>query len=1090
MTRRIRTLGTTATAVVMMLAATGSARAQQGQPDIRNIRPAMMLVVDTSGSMERLPGCSCTGQSCTECLPDCDAGEKNRWAVTLEALTGSWDDFQCERQERTSANGATYDLGYPIPHFQPADAMQNEDGILDSYIDRVKFGLMTFDGQPTWRGASPLVPANAWREAKSRDEEGLWSYGSARDFSYPGCATDFTMNAGVRSRAAADGALISVGDPSPSFDLAAVNQSIQDSLKTVRPYGGTPIAASLSDLEQYFETDPDVAADGDPYHACRDRFALLVTDGAPDDDFRRYGCDQPGYQCPYDLSEDIAARLRCGSGTASCDTPSGVLDKLFVVGFSVDDAVKSRLDLIALSGGSEEALVAGDLQTLRARLGEVLDQVAPEPATRTVPAFVNSSTGSIQQQYQFTTGFEVAQEEGEPWTGIIERRRFACTEDQQVEPQSLTSEDRFHEVLNARSNERNLWTAIPSDDDVSAHIFRGEASAPCGSDGCPARTFDTDDTSVTADHLGLAGSEAQRQQRRAEIMDWVHARDGTPREGKRLGDIYHSSPQVVARPRLDRPDESYNAFRRLPEVANRPTTLYVGTNDGLLHAFSVEQYEGTAEANQGVQYGPGEEVWGFVPPMLLPKLDAAVTSHQYMVDGTPTVKDVFLERREGDEVDAESFRTVLVSGLRGGGRGFFALDVTDPVDPEFMWQLTHTPASPCRSDACEEDGGYMGLTYGRPALGQVFVRFRNELAERGVALLPGGKGVSQGGECDSFRDPLTREPAHTLEGEEGASRLAHRTQVRCWQPEGRSLFVVDVATGKVIKHFDESVFPSPIVGTPALFNGAVGAIATRAFVTDADGVIWRIDMSSPEPGDWSARAFHDMFFDATGEEAHAVGQPSYEPPVLSVDDDGNVVVVQATGDTDELEGTASNRVASVTEILDTDSSGNYDPDATRAALSWTKALDEGESVTGPLELFDGTVYFASFKGQVSSDACDFGASQLHAYDFVDNDGMSPPGPVPPDGDLPDQFNTSHTNRLFMGVGITQRPQCFVEEDLPDPYIPGQVALPPASPPRFQLVVQSSGGGDTSGGSVLSTEEIDLPVEASFTRIQSWASSVD
>src|SRR5690349_23334937 len=89
----------------------------QSAPDMREIYPYLTLVIDTSGSMERLPACTCTTPGCEECLPNCtlpnvtpgnippkDAAghelKKNRWAVTLEALTGTFNDFQCTQLAR------------------------------------------------------------------------------------------------------------------------------------------------------------------------------------------------------------------------------------------------------------------------------------------------------------------------------------------------------------------------------------------------------------------------------------------------------------------------------------------------------------------------------------------------------------------------------------------------------------------------------------------------------------------------------------------------------------------------------------------------------------------------------------------------------------------------------------------------------------------------------------------------------------------------------------------------------------------------------------------------------------------------------
>ncbi|MFW6087607.1 MAG: hypothetical protein ACODAG_10420, partial [Myxococcota bacterium] len=102
-----------ASATIALLGAFGSgtASAQVGRdaPDVRNVPPLVMLLVDTSGSMERLPGCACSTPGCEECLPMCStAGEdqRNKWAFVLEALTGQWEDFDCTRQVRSGGEFA------------------------------------------------------------------------------------------------------------------------------------------------------------------------------------------------------------------------------------------------------------------------------------------------------------------------------------------------------------------------------------------------------------------------------------------------------------------------------------------------------------------------------------------------------------------------------------------------------------------------------------------------------------------------------------------------------------------------------------------------------------------------------------------------------------------------------------------------------------------------------------------------------------------------------------------------------------------------------------------------------------------------
>ena len=107
-----------------------------------------------------------------------------------------------------------------------------------------------------------------------------------------------------------------------------------------------------------------------------------------------------------------------------------------------------------------------------------------------------------------------------------------------------------------------------------------------------------------------------------------------------------------------------------------------------------------------------------------------------MVDATPLVKDVFGRRLAGADADGSIWRTVLITGLRGGGAGYIALDVTDPLEPKFLWQF----AAPG-----------MASTYGVPALSQFLVSSGGVLQERAIAVLAGGymptlTGTDLGGE--------------------------------------------------------------------------------------------------------------------------------------------------------------------------------------------------------------------------------------------------------------------------------------------------------------------------------------------------------
>lgn len=154
----------------------------------------------------------------------------------------------------------------------------------------------------------------------------------------------------------------------------------------------------------------------------------------------------------------------------------------------------------------------------------------------------------------------------------------------------------------------------------------------------------------------------------ADLISWGRGNDVAGlrnRRGWRLGPIIHSTPVVVGAPANYLIDETYQDFYN--DHDSRRKMVYVGANDGMLHAF---------DANTG------EERWAFVPQFALPAFAVMADSfycHKYSVDQTVTVRDVQI---------GGSWRTVLASGGRQGGSAVFALDVTNPDSPSLLWQET------------------------------------------------------------------------------------------------------------------------------------------------------------------------------------------------------------------------------------------------------------------------------------------------------------------------------------------------------------------------------------------------------------------
>jgi type IV pilus assembly protein PilY1 len=148
-----------------------------------------------------------------------------------------------------------------------------------------------------------------------------------------------------------------------------------------------------------------------------------------------------------------------------------------------------------------------------------------------------------------------------------------------------------------------------------------------------------------------------------------------------LGGLDHASPAVVG-------PSPYLA-------TTRPVVAYVGGLDGQLHAIYVR---GTGPGFTPPTSGPGTELWAFIPKGQLSRL----STNNARVDLSPVVSDVFVdyEDKNGNGVlDADPalgerktqvyrWRTILVSGSGRLGGELFALDVTDPMKPIILWDVT------------------------------------------------------------------------------------------------------------------------------------------------------------------------------------------------------------------------------------------------------------------------------------------------------------------------------------------------------------------------------------------------------------------
>lgn len=183
-----------------------------------------------------------------------------------------------------------------------------------------------------------------------------------------------------------------------------------------------------------------------------------------------------------------------------------------------------------------------------------------------------------------------------------------------------------------------------------------------------------------------------------------------------LGDIVGSKVTAEGPPSLvlsDAANPGYSDFKK--KWADRPTVVYFGGNDGMLHAVNGSIADSDANA--------GTEIFAYVPGSLYqgpngtPGIDGLAGlgnpnfSHHYYVNATPTVYDIDFDKTPGSDrnTDKPDWRSVLIGGLGKGGRSYYAIDVTDPatmtsesvVAKRVLWEFT------------DKD---MGYTFGDPSV--------------------------------------------------------------------------------------------------------------------------------------------------------------------------------------------------------------------------------------------------------------------------------------------------------------------------------------------------------------------------------------
>jgi len=719
----------------------------------------------------------------------------------------------------------------------------------------------------------------------------------------------------------------------------------------------SPLAESLYEAGIYFQKGTS-AITGTSYttspvnYYCQKNYVLIISDGDPTKDSHsilssvigdKTGDGQAG-------KLDDVAKYLYGLDLSNGQSSMGQNIKTYTIGFSISHQL---LEKTAKAGGGKYFYVWSS-QSFNIAFQAFLAEVLQESTSYVAPVV------PISQMESFRSGSQMYLAMFKPtpnsfWKGNIKKYSIATTPNAtgcNGEKVNVGDVLDANNCLAIDSNNSNIkisakshWSSMADGEDVEKggvgevlknrsaprNIYTFLAGNTTLTDSSNA--FHTSNSSITPTLLGLSSDDTTG---RNKIINFIHGYDAydenmngntTEKRAWILGSFIHSRPVVI----------------HYGTTSGSQSVIYAGANDGMLHAFDNAM---------------GEELWAFIPPVLLPNLkNLTGEALQFMVDGAPRV---YLERKTDGTLD----KAILIFGLRRGGNQYIALDVKDPNSPKLLWEISSSTTG----------FSELGQTWSTPQLGKI----KTSSGYKWVAFIGGGYDTNQ----DNI--PVT----------------ANDTK-------GRAVYVIDILTGGLIWSYSRAQninmkysIPSDIARVDTNGDGYID----RLYVGDMGGQMWRFDIKDPNPTNWTAK----IIFDSNPGSSNK--RKIFYPPDVSLEKGNYEMLFFGTGDREAPKSTTVvNRLYAIkdknpssvlteTDLVNVTDNLLQDPNATSTqkttvmnALStkngWFIKLDEnaGEKCLSNSVLFYGVIYYTTFTPEFGDpgDPCFLseGKGRLYALNY-------------------------------------------------------------------------------------------------------------
>lgn len=498
---------------------------------------------------------------------------------------------------------------------------------------------------------------------------------------------------------------------------------------------GTPLRQALHDIGSYYETDEpwrdDPVGGSGGMASCRQSFTILMTDGVRNGDLNDggevdnaddstgslitgAGGNNQSYEyeprAPFeddeestladvamhfwkrDLRTDIdnevpLPRVEKGrdkpfspafwqhmvtmtigfgvNGSVSRDEARDAVYDETEVAFGDPGTPEGKIDdlLHAAINGRGDYVSAQDTSQFVGGLGRLLSQAQAGTGSSSAAAVSSAVRGPDSKSFTASYG-------GSNWTGSLVAKEVDTASDGAV----WRAKNKLRDAIGSR----NLYTSAGNGNGVTLAFNQLSSEQQ----GALNTNLDGTSGSLGSDRITwLTGDQTVNDQ----FRNYTDDPDSGDYKPYVLGDIVNSDPQIERKVNFGHSafDPSYVTYRGTSTYTDRPDVIYVGANDGFLHAFDAET---------------GEELFGYMPSSLLEptavdgyapinELMNPEYEHRFFVDGTPTLMDAKLSVG-----DSEKWRTVVVGTMGVGGDQVFALDVTEPealdIGDDLLWEFS------------------------------------------------------------------------------------------------------------------------------------------------------------------------------------------------------------------------------------------------------------------------------------------------------------------------------------------------------------------------------------------------------------------